>query len=384
MRRLTALSLSISLLTPTLALAAFTSPSDVLRAIQNDASPHAYSMEVHGGAEGTYISMWAKGQYQGASILDATSAGTMTIDLAQPAEGVDARVRVRYMIADATLYLLLDDVRVSGANAAATLDASLQGKQWVRFDSEEMFGGMPPEEAMAVFGMGMGNMESLAQEFFNGMFAMTQRGLGADTEYTLTLRPDAADALMRLMAVHFSGVSPDDRVALRDALREMRNDPSMAELRSLLSKLNLRYVARLSKVNRLLRSTLSGDVTIEGVSVRFKGENTALASPVKVSVPTNVMTPEEFGAMLEDLSAFGDAFDAGAFGFPTMDEPTWEDESDWSTWEDESDDWSDDEWSWTEQDSIDAGLCDATDAQSLSALRKGQLCDNRLLRPSRR
>lgn len=365
MRRLSALCLTASLLAPAIASAAFTAPSDVLRAAQRDASAHGFAVEVHGSAEGAYMAMWAKGQYQGSTLRDAKSTGTITVDFAQPAAGITARVRLQYAVADGTLYVLINNVDIRGESNAATLAGSLTGKRWLRIDD---LAAVEQETASMGDMMGGGDMNAFIGGIADALFSQTQRSLGADTEYHLTLKPDAFDAMLRTMMAGSMGIDTTDRAAMRDMMRELRADATMGTLRAIFANLSMDYTLRMSAAGRLLRSTLNGALHIEGIDVTFSAQSSALGSPVQVTPPALTMTLDELERMIDAMGGV-DSF----LGMPLPDfggTESWEQRE----WDDPSEDAANsDEWSW-EDDATSQDACAPTDASAVAALRKGALC----------
>lgn len=371
MRRFSSALLAASLLAPAIASAAFVQPSDVLRAVQADASAHAFSVEVHGDAAGAYMSMWGKGQYEGSTLATAKSTGKVTVDFAQPSQGVTMRIKLQYVLTDGVFYALLDDVNVAGETPYAAMAGSVRGKRWIRFEGMRE---LEQEAAMMGSAYGADAVDSTMSELMDAMFSMTSTG----NTYRLALRPDAFDGLLRMIAMQGMGSDGMDRETLRALMREMRADPSMATLRGILSNLDLEYSIQMNAAGRLLHSLIKGAVNVEGINVRFSGESTAMAAPVRADAPADSITPEAFSDML-------DVFDSGFLPGATLDLPTmggFDSEGAWGQeWDQEwnnNDDLTSD-WSWIEDDAA-SEPCAPTDALSVSALRKGSLCSN----PARR
>jgi|GEM_PF-2864637 len=218
-----------SLAVPVLALAAFTTPSEVLQSIDFRNKPMAFSVEAQGHYDTTYAALWLRGSTQGSTPETAKATGTVTFDVAAN-EGKDTiRVRMRYRIVSGTGYVLFEQP-IGKGEYHDLVSQALQGKTGMWFST--------PLTSTAREAFSEEGLESLTAqekenlvELINVAFSLEKSG----NVYAIRLRQDAADAI----AKHVTQLQKDRPELFESEPAVKATD--VRELRKVLAKLNIAF-----------------------------------------------------------------------------------------------------------------------------------------------
>lgn len=130
MRRASLAALSLSLLAlPITSLAAFSLPSELIDALNGDASPRTFNAEAHGSFDGTYFSAWVKGEAQGNNPMTAKGKFWVSVHVSDGKE--TQKMRIQAVVADKTVYFRATTMSAAPAGMPAWSSVSLhdQGLQ---------------------------------------------------------------------------------------------------------------------------------------------------------------------------------------------------------------------------------------------------------------
>ncbi len=126
-----------SLALPTLALAAFEHPSDIVRSLQTATRPMDISYEIHGEMPDApaYMTMWLKGTGKNNLLhLDRPDADVrMTLDIVAPKTKVRMKAQIRAK--DGDTFLHIDKVEGTYDDELVKIAAQLEGPKWFKFPS---------------------------------------------------------------------------------------------------------------------------------------------------------------------------------------------------------------------------------------------------------
>ncbi|TSC80570.1 MAG: hypothetical protein G01um101425_224 [Candidatus Peregrinibacteria bacterium Gr01-1014_25] len=315
LRMLRTVALLVVTILPVPALAALTTPADVLGVIESDEHPHAYAVEIHAGADGTYVSLWGKGTHRGTIPALAAGQGTVTVDVVDHAQGINARIRLLYRLTGGTLYVSLEEIRGAFEDELAVLDLRMHGKKWLMIPLPQEFQTMDRAAAMTMLvdllrgsGIDVGEeqTEALMDALANAAFSLTRSATPGGTDYILTLKPSFVDDVLRAGTAFILEMQGADPLLLRQALRDVLRDDDVAVLRAMFSSLHMTLRVRASG-DVPSSWTLAGDWATEDFSMRLKGSSQHLATLPAVVAPANALLPEDFFAALSALWPMTDA-----------------------------------------------------------------------------
>lgn len=330
------LSAAFAAVLPLQALAAFASPGALVAAWMDDGTARDFAFEAHAQIEQYYVSLWAKGSYQGRWPQDGSATEVITFDMAAPEEGVKARVKAEVMLVDNVVYAKLVTAEGTVDQTVTELNASLKMKQWVA---------IPLDESMMLaaqeMGMGMEEQKMLVSAVYDAIFTMNAKPTSWGTEYQLMLKRDFLQQMLAALAEIDPYLMPMEVSEVRDMER------------MILRHLKLDMKLNVDKNDLSLGTTVNGTFNMpeENVSARFMLDTNRRKTPLVVKAPAGAVSIEEFmnsvsgtdlsnldnfvPPMLDPLGGFDPNFGSD-YGTGSSDEEWGEDmwtEEDWGTWD---------------------------------------------------
>ncbi len=182
MRRLSIVLTTLFLLSPLTASAAYTTPSEILDAMQTG-TPHSFSATAHAAsANKMYVSVWANGNLEGNDPTTIKFWTKATVDVVSG--DMKVRAKVELMMMDGVLYAKLNSLDGSMKNIFASLSATFRQNVWLKMPLDTDASALLPEHA---YFLPTGDIYD-ADTIFNVTSVSNKKG----TLSTLTLKPDAA------------------------------------------------------------------------------------------------------------------------------------------------------------------------------------------------
>lgn len=378
-RRSVSLGALAGLLVPVVALAAMTRPSEVLRSLNWAYVPSTYSVEVHAGSDGTFLSAWAKGRHEGTAPATMKGDGVLTVDMANPAEGMSVRFRTEFRYLDGMVYLK-PSLEGTMQDELIVLNGGMEAKQWGYIEmpedayTEVAEGGSIEHigEMLRMHGITITDreLEAAIADLVDNMFVMELRG----GEYSISFKQNAADEIMAHMMLFLGRISGDP-----ETLGDFAPSSSeMAAMRELLNSINMHIRVRLDAQSKptFLKMYMAGETPDGWASMQGTAEK--LWSPLTVTVPAGSVQLEDMFGLFDHMGGLFDASDLMMFNMPSDD--LWMDElpgamEDEAVWDDvENQDWYD----YTNDEMIPEDNCTADSVESLQMLRKGLTCDRQV------
>lgn len=266
MKRLSLILSAASLLYAPVAFAAFEIPSDLLEALQSDASPRAINMEAHvkmngGDGNAMYLSLWAKGRTQG-RLADAKAELSITLDMAAPASDAAMRTKMRIRVADGRLYSVTDSMAgtMEGQEILAPFMANGIGK-WTS---------APMDHSLAEqYGL------DLSDVFGEDVLKMVRTQGKDGASYSVTMDRSVALALLQFASVF---------------------DPSVANADP---AFNFHAVVNENVYGEVMNARMYVSLEVPSLSFVALSSSERLDAPFEVRVPANAMRLED---MLGDFS----------------------------------------------------------------------------------
>jgi hypothetical protein len=313
-----------SLAAPLFALAAFVNPSDLLLSSQLQNKPLDVSYEAHVTMQDTYVSVWLKGAMEGKDPQTMKADVKLTVDAS--VNGAVIRGKFALRTVNGAAYARLESVTGDYENDEVKVAAEAVGKRWY---------------AVPLAGDWMGDTlqrEAMARTLADALLQMTSAVQGKNTVYSLTLRPDAAQAIGQAMEADPSapGLNADDVTSLAQFLAG--------------ANVHVKVTARGDDLTGV-KLYVAGEQ--DGARVVVQGMATVRSKPVTVDVPAGAVDLES------QLQQWG--VDP-SFLLPMSDLPTWDESSSMDA-------------GWEEEESSSAAwdpCADLTPVQKLEALRHGQ------------
>lgn len=279
-------SIFVSLAVPALAVAAFTTASDVLDALQFKNRPVDLSLEAHATYEDIHAALWMKGSMEGEDLMSQKMTMRMTADVAYP-EG-SARARMQMRVVDQTMYVLVESIEGSSSDELSSLAGSIENQQWYSLSLSEL-----KEQQQETYGLSDEDSEEFAKMIVNALFSVQRN---ADGSYSVRLKRSAAADLARL-APEIAANHPELGIPTTITSRDR------AELRKLLSKFNVHIKGTFDRSDQPTAMKFYMAYTDRPVSAVFQGSIALRSTPVSVSKPANAINLEDTFELPEDSSA---------------------------------------------------------------------------------
>lgn len=298
MRRLS-LALSLSLLLPSIALAAYDTPSDLFSMIHDMSTGKSFSITAHGAREGTYVSVWANGSAQGEGLM-MNMTTKATVDIVQG--DMKIRAKAELMATGGMLYARLTSVDSSYLSDFGSFSAMLKQRQWIM---------VPMDEAMLNEVTGGMSLTGMAEMNADAFRIQATPGKSGGTIYSVTLNPDYAANIAMM-------------------LREMLGDetPVSSDFfpwRELAEGLHFDMTVFTDANDKFVSSTFSLSQSSIVSSFSVSGSEKAVGT-VTVTAPKNALTIDQFINSLSGMPSDLEIFDM----------PVPADEPDMMEWEDTS------------------------------------------------
>lgn len=298
-------------LTPLTSLAAYQNPSDLLRGAEFDGGARDFSMEFHGGADGTYASAWINGAAEGSSPETVRAKLAATIDI--HTDGITMRSRHEVLIADQKAYLRMKEFGGDGIVDTMSLSDELMGKWYVLPLDEAEFLSLPVTDVNATDAMIGGiseqfsslpsspeELQRIGTEIIDNIFALQTAPFDGGTAYTLSLKPDFFKHILRI-AAEMAGENPDI-LLLEPGVMELRRN--LDDAVSFSMKIDMNTDGKM----RFGRFDFSYDK--DGVKVNSKGQTAVRSSAVVFDAPQNA----------EPIDALASLLNATVSDLPTLEE----------------------------------------------------------------
>ncbi len=189
MRRFASLAVAATLLAgPATAFAEFTSPSDLLMAVEAETKPQTFSVTAKGHVDQTWFAIWANGAAEGlkSDMMTGKMKMSMTVDVVY--NDFKMRAKGQVLMKDGMVYAKLDSITGAYSDLFMTFNAAFGQKLWLQ---------IPMDPSMLEMHAGMTGMGT--PEEANEMFSMTHTKFGAGHKYVLTMRPEYSQQFSDLM-----------------------------------------------------------------------------------------------------------------------------------------------------------------------------------------
>ncbi len=292
MRRGSIVTLALSALAlPAMAIAAYTVPSDLLKATQNLGKPMDVSYEAHAKVEGVDMAMWLKGSAEGKSVATAKADMRMTVHAASPEEGT-MEVKVSARVLKQTLYVRLDSVK--GTMAASDLSEVRQylGKWYsVRIPDED--------EQQETLGLDREELQQLVWDAVDSILSMNRTGgVGGGSTYSLKLKRTAWKDIVPVIR-EFSAKQGEE-------VPEPTNR-DLAEMRKIFNKMNLHIKVMTDANDVFTGMKFYAAINDMDISFVLQGTTALRAMGVSVTAPKGA---ESLDDLLNPTKQLGDARNA--------------------------------------------------------------------------
>ncbi len=215
MRRFLSLALAAAMLAgPASALAEFTTPAELLGAIETQARPQSFSATIKGHKDTTWFTVWVNGSSEGvqSDLMHAKLKTKMTVDIVQG----DMKVRLKGQIVmkDGSVYAKLDSIDGAYNDEFMSFSALFGQKLWLK---------IPMDEAMMEMQAAMLGMDSsMTADQRNDMFTLEHTLFKAGHKYTLKMQPEFMDQFTQTLRDELGAQSIDSDDFF--PFRELAND----------------------------------------------------------------------------------------------------------------------------------------------------------------
>lgn len=296
MRRgiLSALAIS-AVAVPTLAIAAYSSPSSLMKAVQLQGKPMDVQYEFHGDADGTQFSAWLKGAVSAAKPKELTSvraALRLTVDVATPEDGI-IRVRTQIRMKNGTAYMQIEDVQ-DPSRSLMLFGANEHIGQWYSLSLDTLEESMTEEMAMQ-----QEEVEAMVLKVLDSILSLQRTPEGNGSVYSLKLKRTAWKEIVPVI----TELAESQGTTLPEPTNK-----DLAEIRKFFSKLNLHIKVTTDAADAVTGLKFYAAAKDKEFSFVFQGTALVRATPVTVTVPRNAIdVSEELNPSYDDGEELYDA-----------------------------------------------------------------------------
>lgn len=299
---------------PVSALAAYSTPSELMTAVRDNSVPRSFSVTAHAMSDGTYVSVWTSGSEQGSDPSTMQVNAKATVDVVHG--NLKVRVKAELLAINGTLYARLVSFDGGYQNAFASISGMLKQHQWVSMPLDEaLVDGLTGGTALQV-----GSADPTDADTMYHM--QSAPGKNGGTVYTLSLTQDYAVTLAQLIRemLHDESPSSDDFFPWRQLAEGMRFDNTVV----------------MNGNGGFVSSTFSLSTASDKSSFSVTGSEYRLGSALALKAPTNVVSIDQALASFDDLSndmtpgadmmdemmPYEPSYDSGSATEPSMSEGT--------------------------------------------------------------
>ena len=356
MRRPFLLGLTLSLVTPLAALAYFTQPSALLKAVEFDGKPRSFTMEAHARMEDTYASLWMNGEGEGRTLDTMKGKWHATVDFAE--EGMQMRMKLSMVLHQQVVYVRIDEFNANVEDAVLQASIDVLQKKWISIPLEmeqAQVGGRDAFITGFVDGMALEGIfvekeqvEKLLDGLVDALLSMEYTQFTGGHAYSLRLKDGFLYETLLVLNEFFSAIDGEDL-----GLGDLVNDPSTQETEAMIrDAVNLHIKINTNDAQDFLFAKFylaAQSPVLPGFSFATQGEVQRKMTPVYVEVPSeaHIMTLEEFLEYLdgENILFQFEGLELLESGFPGEEFLEWPEEEvlpgedTWDTWESGSDWW---------------------------------------------
>ncbi len=263
MRRFLLLFISAALLlSPALSFAAFSTPSQLIEALQDDARARSFFATAHAGSQGTYVSVWANGKEQGKQAENTSLSMNVTVDVVQGT--TKTRMKGQVLVIDEILYFKILSVQSTPKDAAT---AVLQN-QWISIPLVQSAFSSVSSDLVT----GFTSSEPTAVNSIFTLSSYTDKGLRV---YKLSLTPDSA---------------VDLAMQLKDLLNDTQSTSSdFFPWRELGKSISFSMTVVLTGKDRFVSSSFSLSMRTKNSSFSARGSEQVLSGPLSLTAPTDAI-----------------------------------------------------------------------------------------------
>lgn len=279
MKRLSFAVAASFLLIPVSTLAAYSTPAELMAAVQGKSVPRSFTVTAHAMNDDTFVTVWASGAEQGTDPQTIQMTTKATVDVVKGKLRI--RAKAELLATGGMLYARLVSFDGSYQSAFASIAGVVKQQKWVS---------MPLDEAMLdqITGGSAMNVSSADPAQADNMFHMQSKpGKNGGTVYTLTLTQDYASTLAQL-------------------IRQMLNDQSTANddffpWRQLAEGMRFESTVMTDAHDAFVSSVFSLSTASSASSLSISGSEQKLAAALSVKAPSNAITMDQALATFNDL-----------------------------------------------------------------------------------
>jgi len=282
------------LLAPLSAAAAYSSPADLMAAVQDEKIPRAFSLTAHSMSDGTYVSIWAHGTQQGKDVASMQMNTKATVDIVRGSMKI--RAKAELIVTGGMLYVKLVSLDGAYASPFASVSAAIKQQQWIALPLDEAM----LQEITGNAALPIGSSDAGAA---NTIFHMQSKaGTNGSTVYSLSLTQDYAITLAQMIRelLQDNSSSSDDFFPWRQLAEGMRFESTVIT----------------DAKDMFVSSSFSLSTSSTHSSLSLKGSETRLNTSLAIKAPANAVSINQAFASFADLT--GDLPHSGLM-LPTLD-----------------------------------------------------------------
>lgn len=268
------------LLAPVSAFAAYSTPADLMTAVQDEKIPRAFSLTAHSMSNGTYVSIWAGGTQQGKDVASMQMNTKATVDMVRGSMKI--RAKAELIVTGGMLYVKLLSLDGAYASPFASVSAAIKQQQWISLPLDEVM----LQEITGNAALPIGSSDAGAA---NTMFHMqSNAGANGSTVYSLSLTQDYAVTLAQMIRelLQDNSSSSDDFFPWRQLAEGMRFESTVIT----------------NAKDMFLSSSFSLSTSSTNSSLSLKGSESRLSSSLAIKAPANAISINQAFASFADLT----------------------------------------------------------------------------------
>ena len=281
---------------PVIALAAFTSPSDLLIATQFAGKPLDVNYAAHVAVNATQATVWVKGKVQGKDAKTEKANLKVTVDIADATAGT-VRVRGQIRAVDGVVYARVDSMTKKSNVDLDAVGKQIKMSQWYSAPIDQT-----ATQELQTQGLDQDKSKEFARKVIDAALGMQSSTVNGETIYSLQIKPTAAKELA-VVFQDFYTTSNYDAPA-----------PTAAKLQTILDKLSVHIKVNTGTADTPKSIKLYASYTDQanpGFSVAVQGQATVLPTDIVVVAPQGALSImdqyKQMGGSSPDLPTVRDA-----------------------------------------------------------------------------
>ncbi len=274
MRHLSRIAIALSLIAvPTLLLAYFVRPSELLMAQSLIGKPMDFAFQMHGSYEGTSAALWTEGSTQGKD-LESLELQMKVVVKGETKDG-NAKANIQVRMKDQMLYFMLESLEATGVDELNDVSGIIRSRRWYSLS----LGDLARRQETAT-GLDEERTKKIVAQILDALLQMNRTNQDDSSIYSMKIKHNAAVALKGLIE-RLHEQYPDV------IARETFTNREVGDMRRILSNMYIHIKVITDGMDQPRAMKTYFTLNHEGASVVLQGWSAMRSIPVLIDVPIN-------------------------------------------------------------------------------------------------